>query len=204
MQLYYKPGACSMASHIALREAAAAFDLVQVDTDTKTTSTGEDYLSVNPNGYVPALRLDDGQVITEGPAILQHIADTHAAAGLAPAPGSYDRAKVNEYVNFISSELHKAFSPFFSGAELDDAARSAAEAKVLARLGRMDAVLADGRTFLVGGSFSIADAHLFVVASWANYVGISLDGMPALRAFLARIAARESAQAAMKAEGLVS
>lgn len=204
MQLYYKPGACSMASHIALREAGAAFDLVQVDTDTKTTSTGEDYLSVNPNGYVPALRLDDGRVITEGPAILQHIADTHSAAGLAPAPGSYERAKVNEYVNFISSELHKAFSPFFSGAGLDDAARSAAEAKVLARLGRMDAVLADGRAFLVGGSFSIADAHLFVVASWADYVGISIDGMPALRAFLARIAARESAQAAMKAEGLIS
>ncbi len=202
MQLFYKPGACSLASHIALREAGVPFDLVEVDTATGRTADGADYTSVNPKGYVPALRLADGRVLTEGAAILQFIADRHPEARLAPAAGTFVRAKLQEHLNYIASELHKAFKPFFSGQPLEGAARAAAEGHVLDRLRHIEDVLADGRPWLDGETFGVADAYLFVVAGWAGHVGISLASLPRLERFLARAAERASVRAAMRAEGL--
>ena len=198
-----KPGACSLAAHIALREAGEAFHLVLVDTAARTTATGEDYDLVNPEGYVPALRLDDGRVLREGAAVLQFIADRHPEAGLAPAPATFERAQLQEHLNFTASELHKAFKPFFSGTPLEGEARAAAEAVVLARLAHFERVLQDGRAYLLGDHFSVADAYLFVVASWTGHVGIALEALPSLQAFVARVAAREHTRAALRAEGLL-
>lgn len=203
MQLYYKPGACSLAAHITLLEAGAPFELVAVDTATQRTALGEDYRTINPKGYVPTLRFADGRTLSEGAAVLQFIADRHPEARLAPPAGSFARAKLQEHLNFVASEAHKAFKPFFSGRELDGAAREAAGAQVLDRLGHMEAVLADGRPYLDGETFGVADAYLFVVAGWARHVGISLAGLPHLERFLARVAERPSTRTALRAEGLL-
>lgn len=203
MKLYYKPGACSLASHIALTETGAAFDIEKVDTAEKRTESGKDYLTVNPNGYVPALELDSGDIITEGPAILQYIADTNKGAGLAPEGGTLERARVNQVLNYVGSELHKAFSVFFSGKELDGEARKAAEAGVAKRFNYIENVLSDGRDYITGDNFTIADSYLFVVSNWSNFVGIDLKQWPKLSAFVARVAARPAAQKAMGAEGLL-
>lgn len=203
MKLYFKPGACSLASHIVLRESGAEFDLEQVDTKAMTTAGGEDYAAVNPKGYVPALRIDDGRVLTEGAAVLQYIADLHPSANLAPAAGTFERSKVHEHLNFVSSELHKAFGPFFAGAPLEREARTEAEASVVAKLGHFETLLADGRHYLSGDTFGVADAYLFVVSNWSNFVGISLDRLPRMKAFVARVAERPKTQDAMRAEGLL-
>ncbi len=203
MKLYYKPGACSLASHIALREAGVDFDLDQVDTGAMTTTGGEDYKAINPNGYVPALRIEDGRILTEGAAILQYIADRHPGANLAPAAGTFERSKLHEYLNFVSSELHKAFGPFFAGTPLEGEARKRAEDNVLTKMNRFEAVLADGRSYLGGETFSVADAYLFVVSNWSNFVGISLDTLPRMKAFVARVAERARTRDAMRAEGLL-
>lgn len=203
MKLYYKPGACSLASHIALTESGAVFQLEQVDTAAGKTASGQDYLAINPKGYVPALELDDGRVITEGAAILQYIADQHPDAALAPAAGTFERAKLQEHLNYVASELHKSFSPFFTGEKIEDEARSAFAEKVLARMQQVEAILADGRSYLGGNVFSVADAYLFVVSNWANFVDISLDSVPRLKAFVTRVAGRAATQSAMKAEGLI-
>lgn len=202
MKLYYKPGACSLASHIALTEAGASFDIEKVDTAAKRTESGKDYTTVNPNGYVPALELDNGDIITEGPAILQFIADTNKAASLAPEGGTVERARVNQHLNYVGSELHKAFSPFF-GPELDGDARKAAEAGVAKRFDYLDNVLSDGREYITGDTFTIADSYLFVVSNWSNFVGIDLKKWPNVAAFVARVAARPAAQKAMGVEGLL-
>ncbi|WP_417454452.1 glutathione transferase GstA [Kiloniella sp.] len=201
MKLYYKPGACSLASHIVLRELGHDFDIEKVDTDIKKTENGEDFLQVNPNGYVPALKLDNGEVLTEGAAILQYLADQNPESGLTPATGSVERARLQEHLNFISSELHKAFSPFFSG-NADGDARQPAEENVAKKLAHFEKVLSDGRSYLLGDSFSVADAYLFVVSNWSNFVGINLDKVPHLAAFVKRVAAREKTQTALAAEGL--
>ncbi|MGF1611244.1 MAG: glutathione transferase GstA [Kiloniellales bacterium] len=201
MKLYIKPGACSLASHIALREVGATFDIEKVDTKAQKTESGEDYSKINPNGYVPALRLDDGQVLSEGAALLQYIADQHPQSKLAPAPGTIERTRLQQYLNFIASGLHQAFGPFF-GPSLSDEARSAAEARVAKKLSYMESLLADGRSYLLGDSFSVADAYLFVVSNWSNFVGIDLGKWPKLAAFVERVAQRDATQAAMRAEGL--
>jgi len=203
MKLYYKPGACSLASHIVLRETGANFDLEQVDTKAMTTAGGEDYSTVNPKGYVPALRIDDGRILTEGAAVLQYIADLHPIANLAPRAGTFERSKLHERLNFVSSELHKAFGPFFASAPLAGEARALAEANVVTKLGHFETVLADGRHYLGGDTFSVADAYLFVVSNWSNFVGISLDRLPSMKAFVARVAERPKTQDAMRAEGLL-
>ena len=203
MKLYFKPGACSLASHIILRETGVEFELEQVDTKTMTTASGEDYVSVNPKGYVPALRLDDGRVLTEGAAVLQYIADQHPDANLAPLAGTFERSKLHEHLNFVSSELHKAFGPFFAGAPLESEARTKAEASVVAKLGHFETLLADGRHYLGGDAFGVADAYLFVVSNWSNFVGVNLDKLPRIKAFVARVAGRPKTQEAMRAEGLL-
>jgi glutathione S-transferase len=203
MKLYYAPGACSLSPHISLREAGAAFDLERVDTKTRTTQSGADYLAINPKGYVPALQLDGGEVLTEGAAVVQFIADRHPAAGLAPANGSLERARLQEHLNFIASELHKAFTPLFDPSA-PEAAKQAAPAAVARRLDHIERLLADGRAYLMGERFSVADAYLFTVASWTGPTGIGLDRWPRLAAFVARVAVRPAVQAAMRAEGLVA
>ncbi len=202
MKLYYKPGACSLASHIALRETGADFSIEKVDTKEKKTESGEDYWRVNPNGYVPALRLDSDDIITEGPAVLQYIADQKPGANLAPPAGTLERARVQQYLNFVGSELHNAFSPFFGG-ELDDAARKKTEAGVAKRMAYLESELDDGRDYLLGDQFTVADAYLFVVANWSNHVGVDLGQWPNIARFVGRVAKRPAVQDALRAEGLL-
>ena len=203
MKLYYKPGACSLASHIVLREIGENFELESVDTDTQETETGADFRQINPKGYVPVLRLDDGQVITEGAAILQYLADQHPEADLAPKPGTLKRARLQEHLNFVSSELHKAFGPFFSS-RASDKEKQAAKEKVEKKLDHIEALFSDGRHYLLGETFSVSDAYLFVVSSWTKPTGIGLDKWPNVAAFSARVANREKVQDAMRAEGLLN
>jgi glutathione S-transferase len=201
MKLYYSPGACSLSPHIILRELGISFDLERVDTATKTTESGEDFRTVNPKGYVPALRLDDGEVLTEGAAIVQYIADTKGASELAPPFGTLGRARLQEHLNFVASELHKAFSPLFR-ADASEEAKAAASANIGRRLDHIEHVLSDGRSYLLGDKFTVADAYLFVVSSWAIPAGIGLDRWPSLAAFVERVRSRPAVKAAMKAEGL--
>lgn len=203
MKLYYKPGACSLAPHIALRAAGADFEIIKVDTDTKTTEHGDSYLDVTSKGYVPALQLENGEVITEAPAILQFIADKHPDAKLAPENGTLERVRVQETLNFVASELHKSFGPFFAATPLSDEARPAAVANVAKRLNIMEKQLSDGRDFANGNGFSIADTYFFVVTNWANFVGIDLGQWPKVKAYVERTAQLPAVQEAMKAEGLL-
>ena len=203
MKLYYKPGACSMASHIALNEIGASFDLDKTDTAAGKTESGDDFRKISPNGYVPALVTDDGDVITENPAVLQYLADQAPEAGLAPTNGTLERTRLQEALNFVSSELHNAFSPFFSGTDLDLEARKKAEANVVRRIDHIERSLADDRTYLLGETFSVADAYAFVVLNWTNFVGIGLATWPKTQAYVARVAARPAVVKAMVTEGLI-
>lgn len=203
MKLYFLPGACSLASHIALREAGSVFEIDKIDKKTRTTSGGADFLAINPKGYVPALQLDDGEVLTEGAAVLQYIADRNPHAKLAPEAGTLERTRLQEHLNYIGSELHKAFSPFFSPNPLEGEARAAAEANVGRKFAYIESILSDGREYLVGETFSVADAYLFVVASWTRPCRIDLSPWPGIEAFVQRVAARDATREAMKAEGLL-
>jgi glutathione S-transferase len=202
MKLYYSPGACSLSPHIILREIGSAFDLERVEGATKTTESGEDFRQVNPKGYVPALRLDGGEILTEGAAIVQYIADTNGANELAPSAGTVGRARLQEHLNFVASELHKAFSPLFH-ADASEEAKSAAPANVGRHFDHVEQVLSDGRSYLLGATFTVADAYLFVVSSWAAPTGIGLDRWPNLAAFVERVRGRPAVKAAMAAEGLI-
>ncbi|UWQ52042.1 glutathione transferase GstA (plasmid) [Leisingera caerulea] len=202
MKLYYKPGACPLASHIALQETGRPFEIEAVDTAAGRTESGADYRAINPKGYVPALHLDDGSVLTEGAAVLQYIADSSPEAGLAPAAGTMDRARMQEQLNWIGTELHKAFGPLFREGT-SEADKEAARTAVAGKFDIIEAQLEDGRAWLVADRFSVADAYLFVVSNWANFTGIDLARWPRLAAFVSRCAARPSAQAAMRAEGLI-
>ena len=201
MKLFYAPGACSLSPHIVLRELGLSFALEAVDLKTKRTAAGADFTAINPKGYVPALQLDDGEVLTEGAAIVQYLTDKHAPGTLAPAAGTVERARVNGHLNFISAELHKAFGPLFNPA-LAPEVREAAVANVSRKLDMIEKVLADGRSYLTGPNFTVADAYLFVVLSWAPKVGVDLARWLHLGGFSRRVAARAAVQAAVAAESL--
>lgn len=203
MKLFYAPGACSLSPHIVLREIGVAFTLEKVDTKSGTTESGADYSRINAKGYVPALQIEDGEVLTEGAAVVQFIADRHPDAKLAPAAGTLERARLQEHLNFIASELHKAFTPLFKS-DSSDEIKTAAKANVRRRLGQIEQQLEDGRDYLMGSNFSVADAYLFTVANWTNPTGIGLNDWPRLKALVARIAERPSVKAAMAAEGLAA
>lgn len=201
MKLYYAPGACSLASHIALREAGVAFEAVKVEGRGAKTAGGVDYLTVTPKGYVPALALDDGEVLTEGTAILPFIGDLNPAATLAPAPGTRARYRLYEWLGYVATEMHKNFGPFFAPGTTDEQ-KAAARANLGKRFDFVQQSLA-GRTFLLGADFSVADAYLFTVLGWTSYVGIDLGQWPVLKAWHAGVAARPAVQDAMRAEGLI-
>lgn len=202
MKLYYIPGACSLASHIVLHETGASFDIEKVDSATHKTETGADFYQVHRKGYVPALQLDDGEVLTEGAAIMQYLADNSARTELSPAQGSIERARLQSQLNFVSAELHKSFTPLFKKDSTEDE-KTAARKKVALRLDDVEAVLSDGRAFFLGTEFSIADAYLFTVSNWTNPTGLGLGERPNLVAYMGRMAERPSVQAAMRAEGLI-
>ncbi len=201
MKLYYKPGACSQATHITLHELGIDFQLEQVNRETGQTESGQDFTTISPNGYVPALALDDGEVLTEGPAILQFLADQHKDSGLAPAPGTRARARMQSILTFISSELHTGFRPFFRNPSLANEARQQAEAELQEHFGYIESLLSDGRDYLTGNEFTIADAYGFVVSTWSSFVDFDLSPWPKVRAFQARVNSRPSVQAALAAEG---
>ena len=201
MKLYFAPGACSLSSHIALREAGFAFDLEKVDLKAKKTAAGDDFTGVNPKGYVPALKLDDGQTMTECAVIAQYVADKKPEKKLAPAAGTPDRYRLQEWLNFIATEVHKGTAPLFNPATPD-----AYKQIVLERLGLRYDHLAkhlEKRPFLMGDGFTVADGYLFTILNWTNFVGIDLGKWPALKAYMGRVAARPAVQEALKAEGLV-
>lgn len=200
MQLYYTPGACSLAPHIALREIGAVFDLVRVDLAHKRTAAGEDFLGINPKGYVPALRLDDGQVLTEVAAVLQYVADRKPEAGLAPAAGTLERYRLMEWLNFVSSEIHKQFGPFFNPRITPE--WKAHQFEVLGRRFDYLSERLAGQPYLMGERFSVADAYLFTALNWSDYVGLNLGRWPELQAYLARVGERPAVRDALKAEGL--
>jgi glutathione S-transferase len=201
MKLYYSPGACSLSPHIVAREAGIAIELEKVDLGKHQTEKGEDFMTVNPKGYVPALRIDDGSVMTEGPAIVQYLADQKPAAKLAPAAGTMDRYRLQEWLTFIGTELHKNFGPLFNRATSDDA-KQTAKTSIAKRLAYLDEQLAK-RQYLIGEAFSVADAYAFTILNWTNFVGIDLKAYPNLGAYMARVAGRPKVQEALRAEGLM-
>ncbi|MBP7133429.1 MAG: glutathione transferase GstA [Aquabacterium sp.] len=200
MKLFLKPGACSLASHIVLEEIGRPYETETVDLAKKVTASGADFLALNPKGYVPALLLDDGDLLTEGPAILQYLADLAPELNLAPANGSKARYQLQSWLTFIGTEVHKNFSPFFNPAATPEM-KSQATANLQRRLGYVNDQLA-GRDFLLGQTFSVADAYLFTVVGWAQFIQLDLSAWPNITAFLARVAARPAVQRALKAEGL--
>lgn len=201
MKLYYAPGACSLAVHIALREAGRTFELAQVDIVTHTLADGSDYRAVSPRGYVPLLEFDDGSRHTEAAALLQHIADQDPAHTLIGAPRSARRLAVTTWLAFVASELHKTFSPWLWHKETADSTRQAAREKIAARFAELDRHLAANE--YLAGEFSVADAYAFTITNWANFLALPLTATPHLKAYLARVSARPQVQAALKAEGLL-
>lgn len=201
MKLYYSPGACSLAPHIVLREAGIPVTLDKVNIPEKKTESGGDFFKINDKGYVPALTLDGGETLTEGPAIMQYIADQKPATGLAPAAGSMDRVRLQEWLNFITSELHKGLGALFNPT-MPDSYKPIAKENVSKRLDYINKHMT-GRNFVMGEKFSVADAYLFTVFNWCNFLGIDQGRWPALQAFAKRVSERPAVQAALKAEGLV-
>jgi glutathione S-transferase len=202
MKLYIKPGACSMASHIVLTEIGGEFAVEMVDTDAGETASGANYREINPKGKVPALEID-GEILTEGPAILQFLGDRAGNTNLAPSGGTLARARVNEVLNFTGTELHVAFGPLFDR-WASDAQKEGARRAVAGKLDWLEDRLADGRDHLTGADFTIADAYAFVVTNWADSSGIALTRWPLLSAFMARVGARASVQRVLQAEGLAA
>jgi glutathione S-transferase len=201
MKLYYSPGACSLAVHIALRETGSRFDAVAVDLAKHTLPDGASYLDVSPRGYVPLLQLDDGSRHTEAASLLQWVADLDPGRALIGEPGSARRLAVTEWLAFVASELHKTFSPWLWHKETDDSTRKAVKDKLALRFAELDALLAT-QDFLAG-DYSVADAYAFTIVNWANFLALPLAPYPRLLAYLARVSARPAVQAALRAEGLV-
>ncbi len=201
MKLYYSPGACSLSPHIALLEAGLPYDLVKVDVRAKKLENGDDYLAVNPKGQVPALRLDSGEVVTEGPVIVQMIADKVADKHLAPTRDSAERYKLLEWLNFITTELHKNFSPLFNPAIPDDVKKFFAD-RIMGKFKYIESQLAD-RDYLMGKHFTVADGYLYTMMRWADGHKLDLSALTNLMATTARIAARPKVQEALAKEGLL-
>lgn len=201
MKLYYSPGACSLSPHIVLREAGLPVQLVLASTKTKKLQDGSDFYAINPKGSVPVLELDSGERLTEGPAIVQYIADQVPAKALAPANGTWPRYRLQEWLNFITSELHKGFSPLFNPA-IPEESKAISRAKLVERLTWVNEQL-EGKQFLMGEQFTVADAYLFTVSNWASLVGVDITGLALLAAYRARVGARPAVVEAMKAEGLL-
>jgi len=201
MKLYYAPGACSLSPHIVATEAGVPVELEKVDLAKHRTASGEDFYAVNPKGYVPTLRLDDGSVLTEGPAIVQYLADQKPASGLAPANGTVDRYRLQEWLNFIGTELHKNFGPLFNPAT-PDAVKEISKANITKRLAYLNDQLAN-RQYLMGNNFTVADAYAFTIVNWTNFVKIDLKPYPNLVAYMGRVGARPKVQETLKAEGLM-
>ncbi len=201
MKLYYSPGACSLSPHIVLCELGLPHGLVRVDLKSHQTENGTDYYTINPKGYVPAIELDNGQLLTEGPAIVQYLADQQPAAGLLPPAGTLERARVQEWLTFIGTELHKNFSPLFRPTASDDW-KAAARTQIANRLALVAKAL-EGKDYLTGTRFCVADAYLFTVLNWSRMVDIDLSPWPAILAFQKRVAARPAVQEALASEGLL-
>ncbi len=201
MKLYYAPGACSLSAHIALQEAGLAFEPIKTSTKTHQLEDGSDFYAINPLGYVPVLELDDGSRLREGMAVVQYIADLVPGKNLAPANGTLARYRLQESLAFIGTEIHKGFSPLFNPATPDDV-KAAAKKRLRTRLEWIDKEL-EGKDFLAGEHFSVADGYLFTVTNWATPTGVDVSGLTHLLAWKARVAARPAVQAAMKAEGLI-
>ncbi len=201
MKLYYYPGACSMAPHIVLREAGYNFDLDKVDFAAMKTAGGEDYRKINPKGYVPALRLDDGQVLTEAGVIIQYLADQKPGSDLAPKAGTMERYRLMEWINFVATEIHKSIGAFFN-LKMTPEWKQAQLALVGRRLDYLAAAL-DAKQYLMGYKFSVADAYLFTVLNWTHLHKIDLGKWPKIKDYMARVAARPKVQETMRAEGLI-
>jgi glutathione S-transferase len=200
MKLYFTPGACSLSPHIALREAGLKFETEKVDLRTHKTEKGADYYGVNPKGYVPALQLDNGQVLTEGPAIVQYVADQKPDAKLAPPAGTLERYRLQEWLHFIGSEVHKTYSALFNPS-ITPEARQAVLDKLTGRFDFLARQL-EGKQFLMGSQFTVADGYLFVMLTWAKNMGPDTGRWPALKSFFERVGERPAVRAALEAEGL--
>jgi glutathione S-transferase len=201
MQLFYSPGACSLATHITLREAGLPFELKRADVKTKKLEDGSDYLAITSKGAVPALKLDNGQVLTEGVAIMQYLADQKPESGLAPKNGSIERYRVQEWLNYVTSEVHKGFSPLWNPTA-DPAVKQYSLDNLAKKFEWLNKQLT-GKKYLTGDTFTIADSYLFVVLNWATPLNVDLSKYPAIKDFQARVAARPKVHEAMEAEGLL-
>ena len=202
MKLYYSPGACPLSPHIVLCEAGLSAELIKVDLQAGQTENGDDFKAINPNGYVPVLVLDNGETLSEGPAIVQYLADQVPDKQLVPVAGSFERYRLQQWLNFISTELHKGFSALFNPA-IPEEYRQMAKTTLASRLDHVANHLSKN-TFVMGDSFTVADAYLFVILSWGPYVEFDLSAWPSLGEFSARIASRPAVQQALKEEGLLS
>ena len=200
MKLYYTPGACSMAPHIVLREASFIFELEQVDLVKKRTAAGQDYYQINPKGYVPALRLDNGQILTEVAVILQYLADRKPEAGLAPEPGSMERYRMMEWLNYLATEVHKQIGPLFNPQIPAEWREN--QLAVLDRRFELVAEALKDKQYILGEKFTVADAYLYTLLTWTRFLKIDLGKWPALKDYVARVAARPTIREVMKAEGL--
>lgn len=198
MKLYYAPQACSLAPHIVLRELELPFELVRVDNSSKKTVTGDDFLAINPKGYVAALQLDNGDVLTEGPAILQYLADLRPEANLAPANGSFERVRLQEWLNFVSTEIHGGLGWLFNS-QFPEEVKALIKEKLFKRFAVLSQTL-ERQDYLMAGGFGIADAYLFTVLRWTQVFGIELNQWPALPRFQARVDLRPSVKAALAVE----
>ncbi len=201
MKLYFTPGACSLAPHIALREAGLQFDIDKVDLATKKTASGEDFMKVNPKGYVPTLQTGDGNVLTEAGVLVQYIADQKPESGLAPKPGTMERYRMMEWINFIATEIHKGFGPLWNP-QAPAETKAAATAALGKRFETLNAHFA-AQPYLMGNTFTVADGYLFTVVNWANFHKMDLSKWPKLGEFMGRVAARPKVQEALRAEGLI-
>ena len=201
MKLYYSPGACSLSPHIVLHEAELQHETVMVSTKSHKLQDGTDYYGINPLGYVPFLVLDNGDTLHEGPAIVQYLADLAPEKNLAPANGTVARYHLQEWLNFISTEVHKGFGPLFNPATPEDY-KPLARASVLKRLAWVNEQLAN-KSYLMGDQFTVADAYFFTITGWAQFVGLDISELENIQAYRERILARPAVQAAMKAEGLL-
>ena len=204
MKLYCAPGTCSLSPHIVALEAGIDLQLERVDIQRTPhlTETGADFVAINPNGYVPALALDDGSVLTEGAAIVQYLADLNPAAGLVPPAGTPDRIRLQAWLNFIATELHKSYSPWLFHPEVGAEAQDFARRKIAARLGFVEKHLAANGPHMMGDRFTAADAYLFTIAGWSGFAKVDLAPFPRLRDLMDRVGARPTVQDAMRAEGM--